>query len=69
MTSYRIFPIDSTGHVSGSPDHVEAETDEEAIRLVRSQLGCDERRSAGLVEIWDRDRLVTRLPAEVGAPE
>jgi hypothetical protein len=69
MTSYRIFPIDSTGHVAGSPDHVEAETDEEAIRLVRSQLGCDDRRDDRLLEIWDRDRLVIRLPGEACEPK
>jgi hypothetical protein len=59
MKSYRVFPMDGNGHVGGSPDHVEAETDDEAIALVERSNTRDGRP----VEIWDGNRLVVRLPA------
>ena len=56
---YRIYLIDSTGHIAKAHD-VEATSDEEAREL--AQLMLAEQSDHPIVEVWDRARTVCRLP-------
>jgi hypothetical protein len=57
MPAYRLYCIDGLGHVADLPEWIAADTDEEAIKLsseMKHRLPC---------ELWDRKRLVAKIPA------
>jgi hypothetical protein len=56
MTDYKLYCLDGTGKI-GSGEWIEATTDNEAITLVRAK------KLAVSCELWDRNRLVARIPA------
>jgi len=58
MADYRLYYLDGAGHI-GLADWIEARSDEDAIREARKQ-----RPNAHICEIWDTQRLVTRLNHE-----
>jgi hypothetical protein len=57
MAQYRIYHVDPDGHISTPPEVVECQDDQEAIeKATRFVNGRD-------IELWERDRFVTRLPS------
>ncbi|MGI8706497.1 MAG: hypothetical protein ACR2JJ_12050 [Sphingomicrobium sp.] len=57
-TSYRFYFLDGDGKIAAAPECVEANSDEEAIELVR------EKRAERASELWDESRLVARIEAK-----
>ena len=56
MADYRLYCLDGVGHI-GTGEWIEAASDDEALAMVRAKklsVNC---------ELWDRDRLVGRIPA------
>jgi hypothetical protein len=53
MADYKVYCLDGTGKISASPEFIEAQSDDEAIVLVRSK------KLAVSCEIWQGSRLVT----------
>jgi len=56
MSHYRLYCLDGTGKISGA-EWLEAHGDEDAIRSakdLKKDVPC---------ELWDRNRLVARIPA------
>ena len=57
-TSYRLYRLNSDGKIAAAAELVEANSDDEAIELVRARYGelsC---------ELWDGDRLVAGVEAK-----
>ncbi len=54
MPQYRAFPIGDDGHLLPA-EIIEAESDSEAIRIVKTKL------DGKPIEVWDHARLVARL--------
>lgn len=54
MASYRLYRIDGAGKIA-SAEWLEATDDDHASKLAR------ERAPDGIVEVWERNRLVARL--------
>jgi hypothetical protein len=52
---YRAYQVDPAGHICSPPDVINAEDDEEALRLARALA------NGNLVEVWEQGRLVGRL--------
>ena len=55
LTTYRLFRIDDTDHVDGTPEIIEAPGDEDAIRQARAST------RNRIVEVWQRSRRVAVL--------
>jgi hypothetical protein len=59
MSDYRVFCMDGAGKICAAPESMEAESDDEALALIRAKnlsVRC---------ELWDRTRLVARIPAHL----
>jgi hypothetical protein len=56
MSDYRVYVLEGDDRI-GSGEWLKAETDEDAIALVRAK------KLAVACEIWDRDRLVAQVPS------
>jgi hypothetical protein len=56
MAEYQLYPVDKGGQVGGPPKIFSCDSDEAAINLARYLVHGD-------VELWQLDRLVTRLPS------
>ena len=56
MVDYRLYCLDGKGAI-GSADWIEAASDDEAVAIVRRK------KLAASCELWDRNRLVCRIPA------
>ena len=56
MPDYRIYELDEYGHVVVPPKIVTCRDDNGATEHAKAVL------DGGNVEVWDLDRLVTRLP-------
>jgi hypothetical protein len=56
MADYRLYCLDGAGHI-GSGEWIDASSDDEAIALIRAK------KLAVRCELWDRNRLVARIPA------
>ena len=56
MTSYRLYRLDGAEKIE-AVELIEAETDEDAVKAGRAM------NHTATCEIWDRDRLVARIPA------
>jgi hypothetical protein len=54
LANYRLYRIDGAGKIT-SAEWLEASDDEDAAKLAR------ERAPDGIAEVWERNRLVTRL--------
>jgi hypothetical protein len=59
VTSYRLYRLDGAGKIV-SADWLEAEADEEALRLARERVD-----GAGF-ELWDRKRLISSPRGSTG---
>ena len=57
MPAYTLYCLDSAGHVSRAPEHIAADNDEQAIAYAR------DKKLSVRCELWDRNRLVARIPA------
>jgi hypothetical protein len=56
VTQYKVYRLDGAGKIAQVPEYIDASSDEEAVALLQAQkrpLHC---------EIWDRNRLVRRVP-------
>jgi len=61
MVDYRLYCLDGVGRISAAGEVIEAESDDEAIEIVRSKmlhLSC---------ELWQGTRLVANFPASQSA--
>jgi hypothetical protein len=56
MAEYQLYPVNKSGQVGGPPKSFSCDSDEAAINLARYLVHGD-------VELWQLDRLVTRLPS------
>ena len=59
LRAYRVYLIDSMGHIAKAHE-VEAASDEEACEL--ASLMLSEQSNYPVVEVWDRARQVRRIP-------
>lgn len=57
MPSYRIYQMDSDGHISGPPWIVDCENDQQAIAAAKQHLDGKD------LELWDKARRVAKLPS------
>jgi hypothetical protein len=55
MNEYRLYQLDTSGHIAGPPDGFNCEEDGEAIERARRMMDAND------VELWQMDRLVIRL--------
>jgi hypothetical protein len=62
LANYRLYRLDGAGKISGA-EWLEAADDADAERLAR------DRNSDGVVELWDRNRLVARIELDGSAGE
>lgn len=61
MANYRLYRLDGAGKIS-SAEWIEAADDEDAERQARDA------NSDGMVELWDRNRLVARIDLNGQSP-
>lgn len=61
MANYRLYRLDGAGKIS-SAEWIEAADDEDAERQARDG------NSDGMVELWDRNRLVARIDLNGQSP-
>jgi hypothetical protein len=59
MAQYRLYPLTSTGRALGAPIVIERDDDEAAL------LAAREMRHPYIVEVWERARMVGRVPPVV----
>jgi hypothetical protein len=57
IAEYRLYTVDKGGHVDGPPEVFSCGNDEAAINMARYLVDGHD------VELWQLDRLVTRLPS------
>ena len=57
MVAYRLYCVDGAGRFVAS-DLIEADTDSDALEIAR---GLEQRVAC---EVWDRDRLIGKIPAQ-----
>jgi hypothetical protein len=60
MPAYTLYCLDGDGKVLRAPDHIAAETDQQAIEYARAK------KMSVRCELWDRNRLVAQIPAYPG---
>lgn len=53
---YKVYYLDDTGRIARGPECIDAESDDEALALIRA------RKLSVSCEVWDQDRLVGRIP-------
>jgi hypothetical protein len=58
MYEYRLYRVDSLGHVAGTPECFSCESDEAAIERARQAVDGHD------MELWQLDRLVIRLESQ-----
>jgi hypothetical protein len=56
MYDYRLYRLDKSGHILGPPDGFSCENDEVAIERSKRLVDSHD------AELWQSDRMVTRLP-------